>query len=74
MMSFKDEEQSNNFSFELYVALLQNRLKSLKDNMSDCPNRVESQNFLKVGCSQKNIGDIFIAKQICCFTILNFII
>ena len=30
--------------------------------------------FLKVGYSQKNIGDIFIAKQICCFTILNFVI
>ena len=30
--------------------------------------------FLKVRYSQKNIGDIFIAKQICCFTILNFVI
>ena len=30
--------------------------------------------ILKVGYSQKNIGDIFIAKQICCFTILNFVI
>ena len=29
---------------------------------------------LKVGYSQKNIGDIFIAKQICCYTILNFVI
>ena len=29
---------------------------------------------LKVRYSQKNIGDIFIAKQICCFTILNFVI
>ena len=30
--------------------------------------------WLKVGYSQKNIGEIFIAKQICCFTILNFVI
>ena len=29
---------------------------------------------LKVGYSQKDIGDIFFAKQICCFTILNFYI
>ena len=30
--------------------------------------------FIKVRYSQKNIGNIFIAKQLFCFTILNFVI